>query len=247
MTQPSADMPQSSSQGGSLVEIAAPIAKQIADLFGEAPPQDAAALRSRFEDLFRSFESRAIRGGYTEGETGAAKYALAGTADEAILLSELPVKDEWYNRPLQMVFFDDFSAGETFYEKLDAARTNRTPKAADVLEVFHLCLALGFKGKHGDARGAERRRVLMDAVAAEINQARGVTADSPLSPAGQSPEGSAGVPRRLGFLAAGPIWVVPLIVVVVLMLMLIVYGVRNDSLLADIPADTQAASTGAKP
>ncbi len=247
MPQPSADMPQSANLGGSLVELAAPIAKQVADLTGDSPPQDAAVLRARFEDLFRAFESRAIRAGYTEGETATAKYALAGTADEAILLSELAVKDEWLNRPLQMVFFDDFSAGETFYEKLDAARTNRTPKGAEVLEVFHLCLALGFKGKYGDARGAERRRVLMDAIAAEINQARGVTADSPLSPGALAPEGTAGVPRQLGFLASGPIWVVPLAVVVVLMLMLIVYGVRNDSSLADIPAGTQAASTGAKP
>ena len=246
MTQPSTDMPQSSGQG-SLVELAAPIAKQVADLSGDSPPQDAGALRSRFEDLFRAFESRATRAGYTEGEVGAAKYALAGTADEAILLSELPVKDEWLNRPLQMVFFDDFSAGETFYEKLDSARTNRTPKAADVLEVFHLCLALGFKGKYGDARGAERRKVLMEALASEINQARGVTADSPLSPGGLPSDGSGGVPRRLGFLAGGPIWLVPLVVVVVLMLLLIVYGVRNDSLLDDIPADSQAASTGAKP
>jgi type VI secretion system protein ImpK len=210
VNQPSADVPQAANQAGSLVEIAAPIAKQIADLGGDSVPQDASALRARFEDLFRVFESRAIRVGYTEGEMGTAKYALAGTADEAILLSNLPVKDEWLGRPLQMVFFDDFSAGETFYEKLDAARTNRTPKAADVLEVFHLCLALGFKGKHGDARGAERRRVLMDALASEINQSRGVTADSPLSPSGLSPEGAAGVPRRLGFLAGGPIWVVPL-------------------------------------
>ena len=247
MSQPSADMPQVATQG-SLVELAAPIAKQIADLSGEgAPPSDAAALRARFEDLFRAFEGRAIRAGYTESETATAKYALAGTADESILLSALPLKDEWLNRPLQMVFFDDFSAGETFYEKLDAARTNRTPKGPDVLEVFHLCLALGFKGKHGDARGAERRRVLMDALASEINQARGVSADSPLSPAGLAPEGAAGVPRRLGFLAGGPIWVVPLAVVVVLMLMLIVFGVRNGGLLDDIPAETQATSAGAKP
>jgi len=247
VNQPSADVPQAANQAGSLVELAAPITKQIADLAGDNVPQDAASLLARFEDLFRVFESRAIRGGYTEGEMGFAKYALAGTADEAILLSNLPVKDEWLGRPLQMVFFDDFSAGETFYEKLDAARTNRTNKAADVLEVFHLCLALGFKGKYGDSRGTERRRVLMDALASEINQSRNVSADSPMSPTGLSPEGVAGVPRRLGFLAGGPVWVVPLAVVVVLMLMLIIYGVRNDSRLSDIPADSQSSGAGAKP
>jgi type VI secretion system protein ImpK len=245
VSQPSADAPQAANQVGSLVELAAPIAKLIADLSGDQPPQDAEALRSRFEDAFRSFESRAIRTGYTEGETASAKYALAGTADEVILLSNLPVKDEWLGRPLQMIFFDDFSAGETFYEKLDAARTNRTPRAPEVLEVFHLCLALGFKGKYGDNRGAERRRVLMDAVAGEINQARGVSADSSLSPAGLPGETGAAAPRRIGFLTGGPIWLVPLAVIVVVMMALIVFGVRNDSGLSDIPAHDAAA--GAKP
>jgi type VI secretion system protein ImpK len=243
VAQASADVPSATS-GGALVECGAPIAKQIADLHGDAVPQDAPAMLSRFEDLFRSFESRAVRAGYTEGEVAAAKYALVAVADESILLSSLPIKDEWLNRPLQMVFFDDFSAGETFYEKLDAARTNRTPKAADVLEVFHLALALGFKGKYGDTRGSERRRVLMDALASEINQARGVSGETPLAPSGL-PEGVASVPRRLGFLASGPVWVVPLAVIVVLMLMLIIFGVRNDSLLSDIPAE--ATSAGAKP
>lgn len=240
MPPPPADNPMPAA-GGSLVESAAPIAKQVADLAADGTTDDAAAVRSRFEELFRVFEARAIRAGYTEGETAAAKYALAGTADESILLSSLPLKDEWLQRPLQMVFFDDFSAGETFYEKLDAARTARTPKGADVLEVFHLCLALGFKGKHGDARGAERRRVLMDALAAEINQARGLAADAPLSPAGLPPESAAIAPRRLGFLAGGPIWLVPLAVVVVLMLLLIVFGVHNAGALAAIPADAPAA------
>lgn len=228
-----------------LVEHAAPIAKQVADLFGDSPPQDAGALRSRFEDLFRAFESRAVRSGCTEAEVAAAKYALAAVADETILLSSLAVKDEWLSRPLQMLFFDDFSAGETFYEKLDQVRTNRTPHAADVLEVFHLALALGFKGKYGDSRGAERRRVLMDALAVEINQARGVAADTPLSPAGLPPETAAAVPRRLGFLATGPVWVVPLAVGVAVLLAIIIFGLRNDGALGRIPAGPAAAAGGA--
>ncbi len=236
--------PAPAAQGTTLVELAGPIVKLVADLAGDTPPADAEALLGRFEDAFRTFEGRAVRAGFTESEVSSAKYALAGTADEAILLSNLAVKDAWLNRPLQMVFFDDFSAGETFYEKLDAARGARTPRGADLLEVFHLCLALGFKGKHGDARGAERRKVLMDALAAEIAQARGQAADGPLSPAGLPPEGAAAVPRRLGFLAAGPIWVVPLAVLVVIMLMLILFGVLNAGAMSDIPAE---AAAGGKP
>lgn len=229
------------SAAGGLVEFSAPIAKQIADLPTENPSPDASALRTRLEDLFRTFESRAIRAGYTESEVLAAKYALTAVLDESILLSELPAKEEWLGRPLQMVFFDDFSAGEEFYVKLDAVRTGKSPRSGDVLEVFHLCLALGFKGKYGDARGAERRRVLMDAIAAEIAQARGVSAEAPLSPQGLPPEASVGAARQLRFLGAGPLWVVPLTVIVVVLILVIVFGIRNESAISAIPGEGSAA------
>lgn len=227
---------------GTLIESAAPIAKLLSDLGESAAALDADQLRAKFEDLFRGFEQRSIRAGFAESEVVAAKYALAAVVDETILLSEHPAKDAWLGRPLQMAFFDDFSAGEEFYNKLDAVRTARTPHSADVLEVFHLCLAMGFKGKHGDARGAERRKVLMDAVSNEIIQARGLGPDSPLSPSGLPPEAAMAPVRILG---SGPLWMVPLAVVVVLLLALIVIGVLDDRAVSAIPGEGQAA--GAKP
>ena len=130
MNQPAAD-PVAAVQTANLVELGAGIAKQVADLGAEGTPSDADGLRSRFEDLFRSFEQRAVRSGFTESEVSTAKYALAATVDEAILLSQIPAKDEWLGRPLQMAFFDDFSAGEGFYDRLDQTRTARTPHSAE--------------------------------------------------------------------------------------------------------------------
>ena len=128
---------------GGLAEMSAGIIKQLADL---APENDGQGLRPRFEALFRDFETRAMRGGCAETDVKMAKYALAALIDETVLLSDLPIKDEWLGRPLQMQYFDDFSAGEEFYNKLDQARLGKTPAAADVMEVYHLCLAFGFKG-----------------------------------------------------------------------------------------------------
>lgn len=237
--------PNETTATSGLVELAAPIAKQAADLFAEGSPNDAASLRARHEELFRVFEGRAIRAGYTEAETFAAKYALTAMVDEGILMSEHPAKDEWLGRPLQMVFFDDFSAGEEFYVKLDAIRTARSPRTGDVLEVFHLCLALGFKGKYGDARGVERRRVLMDAIAAEIAQLRGIKAGAPLSAAGLPPETQGPLTGQLRLLSSGPLWIVPVVVVVVLLILVIVSGIFNDRALASIPDEGTAGNQGA--
>lgn len=245
MSTTSVTKPESTTTAGTLIEHAAPIAKQVADLGVEGSPQDADQLRSRFEELFRGFESRAIRAGYTESEASAAKYALAAVVDETILLSEHPAKEAWLGRPLQMAFFDDFNAGEEFYNKLDMVRTQRTPHAADVLEVFHLALAMGFKGKYGDARGSERRKVLMDALGNEISQVRGLGPDSPLSPSGLPPEAGVTPVRILG---SGPLWMVPLAVIVLLLLGVIAMGILDDHALAAIPGEGgQAASGGDAP
>jgi type VI secretion system protein ImpK len=49
-------------------------------------------------------------------------------------------------QPLQFRYFGVHLAGEGFFEKIDALRGD-VKHNLDVLEVYHLCLALGFEGK----------------------------------------------------------------------------------------------------
>lgn len=107
-----------------------------------------------------------------------AKYALAAYFDEMILLSEWAVKDAWMGKPLQLAYFNDFAAGEEFYNKLDTLRNTTEKKKLEVLEVYYLCLTLGFKGKYADLQGMERRKVLIDSLARELAAAKGVSVES---------------------------------------------------------------------
>lgn len=200
-----------------LVELCSPVIKQLADITREGAVVNAIDLRTRFEDIFRDFEMRGQRQGVPLSDVQQAKYALVALVDETILLSELPAREDWLGRPLQMQFFDDFSAGEEFYNRLDALRASKAPGAVDVLEVFHLCLALGFRGKYGDARGAERRRVLVDGCGQEINGARGTRAGA-LSPHAESPEQQIAPARSLSWIGRAPVWAVPLAAVAIVLL-----------------------------
>lgn len=98
--------------------------------------------------LFNEFEGSAKARGFDAVDIADAKYALAAFADETILRSSWQGKDRWADNPLQLEFFETYVAGEGFFEKLEQVRADAESRA-DVLEVFALCLLLGFKGKFG--------------------------------------------------------------------------------------------------
>jgi len=204
----------------SLPEQSTGIIKLLVELTPAKCPDD---LRSRFEDLFREFENRALRANILSVHVTSAKYALAALVDETILLSELPVKDEWLGKPLQMLYFDDFSAGEEFYNRLEQLRLTPSAETVDVLEVYYLCLAFGFKGKYGNAKGEERLKAIMGGLANDISIARGIKTTTPLSPQGEAAD-VVPMAASLSFLGRGPLWMLP---VAVLVLLIIVFAVLD--------------------
>ena len=169
---------------------AAGLAELTADLLGfvlqlrkTKDPGAAESLRVKIDEQFRALEANARRENVPMEDVQSAKYALAAFIDETILTSAWPAKDEWAGRPLQLEYFNDFSAGEEFYNRIDAIRAGGNPRKADLLEVYYACLALGFKGKYVDLQGMEKKKVLMDGLAREIQALR------PGAPAGLSPRG----------------------------------------------------------
>ena len=136
-------------------------------------PGDAETLRARVNDLFRSLETAAGQQEITADNLQLTKYALAAFLDEMILLSNWPLKNTWASNPLQLEMFNDLAAGEEFYNKLETLRHGGDPRKIDVLEVYYLCLALGFKGKYGDLKGMQKLKVLMEDLAKEVRQRRG--------------------------------------------------------------------------
>jgi len=77
----------------------------------------------------------------------AAKYAFCATLDEIILSSQFSMRFAWECHPLQLVIFGDQLAGEHFFDRLEKLR-NAGNARLPALQVFHMCLLIGFRGKY---------------------------------------------------------------------------------------------------
>jgi type VI secretion system protein ImpK len=82
--------------------------------------------------------------GFAPQEYNEARFAVCAWIDEAILNSNQPECDLWLGELLQRVFYSTNRAGEEFYTRMDALSEDDH----QVREVFHHCLALGFKGRY---------------------------------------------------------------------------------------------------
>ncbi|MDA3960410.1 MAG: DotU family type IV/VI secretion system protein [Planctomycetota bacterium] len=130
-------------------------------------------LKGNGERLLMELERDAQREGVGMLDIDAAKYALAALLDEKVLCSEIAAMADWINEPLQMRLYGTFAAGEEFYNRIDELRRDPGGPRLIALEVYHLCLGLGFKGKFDDKRGEEQRRIVMEQIAEQVQQARG--------------------------------------------------------------------------
>ncbi|MFW5836606.1 MAG: DotU family type IV/VI secretion system protein [Desulfovibrionaceae bacterium] len=79
-----------------------------------------------------------------KGHAENAKFAICAWADEAILTSKWPGRNEWLKQPLQREHFDTSNAGEEFFQRLGELTPD---EEVEVLEVFAACLAMGFVGE----------------------------------------------------------------------------------------------------
>jgi type VI secretion system protein ImpK len=110
-------------------------------------PSSAKEFSKKMHQYLTEFERQAKEAGAQLQDVHAAKYAFCAAIDEAILQSNFAIKDDWYLAPLQRMLFGDQLAGTNFFEHLEGLRQDGHHRI-QALEVFHLCLLLGFRGKY---------------------------------------------------------------------------------------------------
>jgi len=134
---------------------------------------DAEAFRNAMRGALKRAEQDALTRGYNSDDVRLAAFALVAFLDESVLNSRKPVFDDWSRRPLQEELFGGHMAGEVFFQTLERLLARRDSRElADLLEVFELCLLLGFKGRYSIS-GPEALRGIRDAVAEKIGRIRG--------------------------------------------------------------------------
>lgn len=151
------------------------------------PVADAAAFRANVWLMLRTASEQSEAAGYPVGDVRRAVFAATVLVDEFALNSRQPALASWAQKPLQEEFFGQHTGGETFFQNLQEqlARPD-TPETADLLEVYQLCLLLGFRGRHAHGDGSELR-VLQQATHEKIRRIRGAV--PPLAPQWAPPSG----------------------------------------------------------
>src|SRR5215469_12123709 len=134
---------------------------------------DAPSFRANMKSAVKNAEQQAVAKGYPQEEIRLATFAVVAFLDESVLTYRSVISADWQREPLGQEFYGSHLAGELFFQGLDRLlKSQDSPQVADALEVYLLCLLLGYRGKYGMA-GGETTRTLQDAALEKIRRIRG--------------------------------------------------------------------------
>src|SRR5215475_6723830 len=108
---------------------------------------DPQMLRRRMTDLLDRTDEQLREARVVSPDLPNIVFALTAFLDEAIGQSSWDYRGEWVAAPLCFERFNRFDAGEEFFVRLQALQSTR-PVPHDVLQIYFLCLTLGFKGRY---------------------------------------------------------------------------------------------------
>jgi type VI secretion system protein ImpK len=154
-------------QGGNLALLYESILTNIVRL--QASRQqipDVESFRKRIKSTLQEIEHVTVPAGYDIKDIRDTHFAVVALLDSVILHSNAPVRAEWETRLLQQELFGHAEAGVVFFEKLANFQTRReSEQLANILEVYLLCLLLGFEGRYSGGMRAE-----LDSIAERTRQ-----------------------------------------------------------------------------
>lgn len=144
-----------------------------------------AQFRDHVKRLLKSQADTARGEGYGRDDVRLAVYACIAILDENIHNFGRTQFPDWPGKPLQEEVFGSARAGEVFFDHLKeiVSRPDSTD-AADLAEVYLLCLLLGYRGKYMDD-ASDERQAWMSKATRKIDRVRG--GSGPLSPRGALP------------------------------------------------------------
>jgi type VI secretion system protein ImpK len=146
---------------------------------------DPQSFRSQIASALNASGQEAVRRGYSPEDIRAATFAIVAFLDESILNSHNPAFGDWVRKPLQQELFGVDVGGEIYFRNVDhLLGRGDSQELADVLEVYQLCLLLGFRGRYSVGSNAELRNTA-NIITERIHRIRGFS--MVLSPASTPP------------------------------------------------------------
>lgn len=175
-------LPAVQKRGPRMPLIAAREAKSLLDLLYDGlyvvfmiknghRPAGGQSFRDHIRNFLIDFERGALALKSPAEDVFLSKFAYCALVDETMLMTPSAARDEWERRPLQLELFGEQLAGERFFEHLEKLRSEN-PTRLQVLEVFHMCLLLGFQGQYV-IEGSEKLNYLTGRLGDEIAHIKG--------------------------------------------------------------------------
>jgi len=153
---------------------------------------DCEAFRRRTKVKLQEIEQVALTAGYDGRDVQETHFAVAAFLDSVVLHSDESVRAEWERKTLQEEMFGQRDAGVVFFEKLEDFRSRRdSEQLADILEVYLLCLLLGFEGRYSGGLRSELESIT-ERVRKRIEDIRALRRQ--ISPSGDLPTETAAAP-----------------------------------------------------
>jgi len=145
--------------------------------------------------LLSQSEALSRKGEISREEFDTARFAVCAWVDETILSSPWSHRNLWQREQLQRIMYNTTEAGEEFFDRMNALGFHQR----EAREVYYLCLALGFMGRHCHA-GDDF--LLAQLKSSNLQVLLGSSAGIPsleraeLFPEGYPPEASAAAPAQ---------------------------------------------------
>ncbi len=202
-----------------------------AQLAGSRDLPAADVMQRRISALLDEMERRGATARIAQRDLEDVKYAIVAFLDEQLFRAQWAGRQHWMLEPLQLIYFNENTAGEGFFARLEALE--REAGRAHVLEIYYLCLALGFQGKYA-VRSGEGLGAILDKLSARL--ARSLAFGDTISPHGLPVEtGRRRTGREAPVVTAGIALVVAALVAFVAMKLVL------GSVTADVAAIVQRA------
>ena len=128
---------------------------------GRQDVNNADVFRNQVLHAIKTAEQNARTRGYTDEDVRLGTFAMVAFLDESILNLRKPVFNDWVRKPLQEELFGRHVAGEMFFDNLQEILGRRdSPEVADLLEVYYLCLLLGYLGRYSISSKGDLRALM---------------------------------------------------------------------------------------
>jgi type VI secretion system protein ImpK len=159
--------PPAPTGAGALVRLGWPLLALLARLAGGGAPADPERLKAEAAGLIREFERAALADGIEPRLISASRYTLCTALDEAVTLADPAAANVWARGSLLSLFHNETWGGEKVFILTERALAE-PDRYADLLELCHLVLVLGFQGKFRRERDGTAK---VDALRARLFEA----------------------------------------------------------------------------